>query len=42
MYTSNYDRDTMQYIIMLNGVQVCETSSRAQAYDYVRLMNQGV
>ena len=41
MYTTNYDRDTMQYIIMLDGVQVDETPSRTQAYEYVRLMNQG-
>ena len=42
MYTTNYDRDTMQYIIFLDGVQVCETPNRQQAGDYVRMMNQGV
>ena len=41
MYTTNYDKDSLQYIIFLDGVQVDETTSRTQAYEYVRLMNQG-
>ena len=42
MYTVNYDRDTMQYIIFLDGVQVSETPDRTYANEYVRIMNQGV